>query len=175
MARHPEVVLEAVTATSGELVSELEKGRLSLVVALDRPQRLTGDIPLWRTSPVWAGARQLSLLPGQPLPLALHPVNCPCRHLGIEALEAAGRPWRAVFTSTSLHAVEAAVESGLALSVLEQERLTPAMRQPGEAEGLPPLQGCQAELHYGRHVPATSRQAVQALGEMLTEYLTWRP
>lgn len=174
MARHPEVVLEAVTATSGELARQLEKGELSLIVALDRPHRLAGGKTLWQTMPVWAGARELWIAPDQPLPLALHPVNCPYRHLGTETLEARGRPWHAVFTSTSIHAVETAVESGLAVSILERDRLTPSMRELGEAEGLPPLQGCAAQLHYGRHVSAASWPAVEALGEMLTQHLAWR-
>lgn len=174
MARHPEIALEAVTATSGELARQLEKGELSLIVALDRPHRLEGGRTLWQTMPVWAGARELSISPEQPLPLALHPVNCPYRHLGTEALEAMGRPWHAVFTSTSIHAVETAVESGLAVSILERDRLTPTMRELAKTEGLPPLQGCKAQLHYGRHVPAASWPAVEALGEMLTQHLTWR-
>lgn len=171
LARHPDVVLEAVTATSGDLARRLERGELSLIVALDRPHQLLGGEPLWRTAPVWAGARELRMTPDQPLPLALHPVDCPYRYLGVEALAAIGRQWHAVFTSTSLHAVETAVESGLAVSILERDRLTPAMRELGEAEGLPALQGCEAQLHYGRRVSAASWPAVEALGEMLTQHL----
>ncbi|MFD2438231.1 LysR family transcriptional regulator [Modicisalibacter luteus] len=43
MAQHPDVILEAVTATSGELVRRLERGDLSLIVALDRPHPLAGE------------------------------------------------------------------------------------------------------------------------------------
>ncbi|MWJ28000.1 LysR family transcriptional regulator [Halomonas sp. ZH2S] len=175
MARHPEVVLEAVTATSGDLVKQLEKGDLSLIVALDRPHSLAGGTPLWQTMPVWASARELAVAADKPLPLALHPLNCPYRHLGVEALEAVGRAWHAVFTSTSIHVLEAAVESGLAISILERSRLTPTMCELGETDGLPPLPSCQAQLHYGRHVSAASWPAVEALGEMLTQHLTWRP
>ncbi|WP_136248462.1 LysR substrate-binding domain-containing protein [Halomonas borealis] len=167
LARHPDVVLEAVTATSGELARRLEQGELSLVVALDRPYHLNGGERLWRTAPVWAGARELSLTPEAPLPLALHPVDCPYRQLGVEALEAGGRPWHAVFTSTSIHALETAVEAGLGVGLLERERLTPAMRVLGEAEGLPRLAECHAELHYGRRIDASSWPAVEALGEMI--------
>ncbi|MDN3556048.1 LysR substrate-binding domain-containing protein [Halomonas maura] len=171
LARHPDVVLEAVTATSGDLARRLQRGELSLIVALDRPHRLVGGEALWRTTPVWAGARELALAPDQPLPLALHPVDCPYRQLGVEALEAIGRPWHAVFTSTSIHALETAVEAGLAVSILERDRLTPAMRELGEAEGLPSLPACEAQLHYGRQVTAASWPAVEALGELLKQRL----
>ncbi|MBB3141364.1 LysR substrate-binding domain-containing protein [Halomonas organivorans] len=174
LAQHPDVVLEAVTATSGELARRLERGELSLIVALDRPHRLSGGEPLWRTMPVWAGARELALAPDAPLPLALHPVDCPYRQLGIEALDGSGRSWHAVFTSTSIHAVETAVEAGLAVSILERDRLTPAMRELGEADGLSPLPGCQAELHYGRRVTAASWPAVEALGTLIKARLGQR-
>lgn len=171
LARHPDVLLEAVTATSGDLARRLERGELSLIVALDRPHRLAGGETLWRSTPVWAGARELGLLPDQPLPLALHPVDCPYRQLGVEALESIGRPWHAVFTSTSIHAVETAVEAGLAVSILERDRLTPGMRELGAAEGLPPLPGCAAQLYYGRQIAAASWPAVEALGELLRQRL----
>ena len=51
------------------------------------------------------------------------------RSLGVEALESQGRDWYAVFTSTSIHAVEKAVEVGLAVSILDRQRLTPRMRE----------------------------------------------
>ncbi|SHK88381.1 LysR substrate-binding domain-containing protein [Halomonas caseinilytica] len=174
LARHPDVVLEAVTAPSGELARRLERGELSMIVALDRPHRLSGGEPLWRSTPVWAGARELVLTPEQPLPLALHPEDCPYRQLGVEALSAMDRPWHAVFTSTSIHAVETAVESGLAVSILERDRLTPAMRELGAAEGLPVLRGCEAQLYYGRQVSAASWPAVEALGELVKRQLGQR-
>ena len=174
LGRHPDVVLEAVTAPSGELARLLERGELSLVVALDRPHRLSGGEPLWRTTPVWAGAKDLVLGSADALPMALHPEDCPYRQLGTEALSAIDRPWHGVFTSTSIHALETAVESGLAVSILERDRLTPAMRELGEPEGLPVLQGCEAQLHYGRRVSAASWPAVEALGELLKQQLARR-
>ncbi|GED22581.1 LysR substrate-binding domain-containing protein [Halomonas halmophila] len=171
LGRHPDVVLEAVTAPSGRLTRLLERGELSLIVALDRPYYLSGGEALWRTRPVWAGAKDLRVDNTAPLPLALHPEDCPYRQLGSEALSAIDRSWHAVFTSTSIHALETAVESGLALGILERDRLTPAMRELGEAEGLPVLKGCEAQLHYGRHVSAASWPAVEALGALLKQQL----
>ena len=171
VAAHPNVLLEAVTAPSGELANRLERGELSLVVALDRPHRLTGGTPLWQTSPVWAASREFVLDPAAPLPLALHPLNCPFRALGVEALESMGREWSAVFTSTSIHAVEKAVEVGLAISILDRQRLTPAMRMLTGEDGVPELAGSEARLYFSRRIAAASWPAVEALAELLRQRL----
>jgi len=172
LASHPSVLLEAVTAPSGELARRLERGDLSLAVALDRPHRVAGGEPLWKTSPVWAASRDYTIDQHAPLPLALHPLDCPFRSLGVEALEARGREWYAVFTSTSIHAVEKAVEVGLAVSILDRQRLTPSMRVLGEAEGLPELGESQACLYFSRRIAASSWPAVEALAVMLRRRLS---
>ncbi|WP_082140388.1 LysR family transcriptional regulator [Halomonas sp. PR-M31] len=169
LATHPDVLLEAVTATSGELTHLLERGELALAVLLDRQNRLRGGEPMWRTAPVWAAAREARIDVEQPLPLALHPVNCPYRALGLEALEAVGRSWYAVFTCTSIHALETAVEAGLAIGILDRQRLTPAMRVLDESDSLPPLIGGEAKLYFGRHIAKDSRPAVEALAALLRE------
>lgn len=167
IASHPDVLLEAVTATSGELARQISRSKIALAVVLDRPYPLPGGEALWQTSPVWVGPRIGSLTDRPSIPLALHEVDCPYRELAIEALEAAGAPWHAVFTSTSIHAVENAVEAGLALSVIDRERVTPAMRELGPEEGLPVLRPCTARLHYAKHIEAVSLPAVHALGALL--------
>lgn len=178
IAHHPDVQLEIVTATSGELVRQLTRSQLALAVILDRPHPLPGGEALWQTSPVWAGPRVGKLTERASLPLALHEVDCPYRQLAIEALEAAGTPWHAVFTSTSIYAMEKAVEAGLAISVIDRERLTPAMRELGQDEGLPALRPCKARLHVGKHLDEASRPAVDALASLLRDRLSgcgpWR-
>lgn len=174
VASHPDVVLEAVTAPSGELARRLQRGELTLAVLLDRPHRLPGGEALWRTQPVWAGPRQGSLTENVSLPLALHPEDCPYRAMALEALEKAGRGWHGVFTSTSIHAIESAVEAGLAISVLDRERLTPSMRELGAEDGLPALPRGSARLHVANRIDADSGPAVKALAALLRERLYHR-
>lgn len=174
IAHHPNVLLEAVTATSGELARQITRSELALAVVLDRPHALPGGEPLWQTSPIWVGPRVGTLTQRNSIPLALHEVDCPYRELAIESLEAAGTSWHAVFTSTSIHAVENAVEAGLAISVIDRERMTSAMRELGSEDGLPRLQPCQARLHCARHVDRSSKPAVDALAALLRERLQGR-
>ncbi|WP_346796812.1 LysR family transcriptional regulator [Halomonas sp. Bachu 37] len=174
MAYHPDVLLEVVTATSGELARQMSRSQLALSVMLDRPHALPDGEKLWETTPVWAGPKVGEITARAYLPLALHEVDCPYRALAMDALQAMGKPWHAVFTSTSIHAIEKAVEMGLAISVLDRERLTPAMRELGEAEGLPPLKPCVAKLFFARHIEPGSRAAVEALATLLREHLSVR-
>lgn len=171
IASHPDVLLEVVTGTSGELARQITRSQLALAVVLDRPHDLKGGQDLWQTTPVWVGPRVGQLTNRSSVPLALHEVECPYRALAIETLDSAGMPWHAVFTSTSIHAVENAVGSGLAVGVIDRERVTPGMRELGEGDGLPPLRPCMARLHIARQLPAPSRPAVEALAELLHERL----
>ncbi|PTY36291.1 LysR family transcriptional regulator [Saccharospirillum sp. MSK14-1] len=171
ISRHPDVLLEAVTATSGELARQIQASKLSIAVVLDRPVALTGGRPLWQTNPVWVGARHSRFDPASSLPLAVHDADCPYRQLAVEALEHAKRPWHAVFTSTSIHAMEQAVEAGMAVSVIDRERMTPSMIELGPDDGLPVLPHCQANLHLAQQIDEPSRPAVEALAAMLEERL----
>lgn len=174
IAQHPNVLLEAVTATSGELARQIERSELALAVLLDRPHALTGGETLWQTTPVWAGPRVGRITDRDSLPLALHDEDCPYRELATETLEEVGKHWYAVFTSTSIHAVENAIEAGLAIGVIDRERVTSSMRELGEEDGLPPLPACKAQLHIARHIDANSRQAIEALAALLRERLAGR-
>jgi len=172
--RHPGVQLEVVTGTSGHLAHEIERGRLTLAVVLDRPHPLPGGISLWQTSPVWAVARMSALSNRDSLPLALHDTECPYRQLALEALEQAGMDWHVVFTSTSINAIEDAIAAGIAIGVLDRERLKPGMRELGPGEGLPPLEPGHARLHLAQKIDRNAKQAVDALTELLAEQLTER-
>ncbi|MGN8198079.1 LysR substrate-binding domain-containing protein [Salinisphaera sp. RV14] len=144
---YPAIRLHVRTATSGELERAVAQGALELAIVIGREgDAASTGIPLWKTRPVWAGAAPRSTPYGETLPLALHPEDCPYRGLGLAALDAAGRSWETVFASGSVAAIESAVASGLAISVLDQRRLTTGMRELGASEGLPTLPDCLARL-----------------------------
>lgn len=127
-AAAPEVVLEVQTAPSLTLRAQLGQGRLHL--ALVTQPRGTGPDPaaLTVTQPVWvAGSGFPAELP-RPIPLAMHAADCPYQVAMQSALDEAGRSWRTVLTSPSSRAVEACVEAGLAVSLIDRARLTPRMR-----------------------------------------------
>ena len=84
------------------------------------------------------------------LPLALYPVGCLFRAWAMAALDGAGRPWRMVYESASLGAVEAAVAAGLAIGVAKAGTAAPGLRRLGPAEGMPELPVAEIALHRAR-------------------------
>ncbi|WP_110685734.1 LysR substrate-binding domain-containing protein [Salinicola aestuarinus] len=174
MARYPGVLLDVTTDTSGRLARALKRQQVDLAIVLDGAEGLAHGETLWHPEPVWAAPSYGVLHLDPILPLAVHPMECPYRQLAIDALEAEQRPWRALFTSTSIHAVEKAIEAGMAIGVIDRERLTTAMRSLGEADDMPPLRQCEARLHFARAIDATSRSAVEALATLLRERLLGR-
>ena len=75
------------------------------------------------TQPVWVAGHGLRIDPQRPLPLALHGQGCPYRQALLEALGATGRRWRTVVSSPGAAALEAAIEGGLAIGVIDRARV----------------------------------------------------
>lgn len=84
--------------------------------------------------------------PGDAVPLALDRPPCIWRAAALEALAAAGRPYRILYTSMNPSAISATVLSGLAISVLAESAVQPGMRVLTEREGFPPLPMCDIGL-----------------------------
>ncbi|MEI2418067.1 LysR substrate-binding domain-containing protein [Orrella sp. JC864] len=128
-AAWPEVVLDVVTAPSQALAEQAARGRLGCaIVAQPLPAGQGAVVPLAVTQPVWAGAAGWRAGRADILPLALHATACPYRRAMTESLTRAGRRWRIVLSTPSSQAIQACVEAGLGISLLDQARLTPAMR-----------------------------------------------
>lgn len=170
----PKVRLRVQTANSGELRRAVTQGELELAIVIGRASDQPATaVSLWQTRPVWAGSSLDQPFHGEPLPLALHPPECPYRALGLAALEAAGRAWETIFASSSVVAVESAVANGLAVSVLNRARVSPAMQVLGPNQGLPALSECFAYLVETSQVSTRDRQAVAVVKERLqAPYLT---
>ncbi|WP_456268777.1 LysR substrate-binding domain-containing protein [Kushneria sp. AK178] len=164
----PRVRLQVTTANSLELRRTVERGELDLAIALyaDRETPMPGP-PLWRTQPVWAGSTCHELHQLNPLPLALYPTDCTYRAIGLAALNESGRRWETVFASTSVTAIESAVRNGLAVSVLNRERLTGEMQILGAREGFLPLPECLACLIESPEVATHDRAAVDLVKHRL--------
>jgi DNA-binding transcriptional LysR family regulator len=113
---HPELELDVLVAEGEALRDAFAAGRLDL--AIGDPALIGGTPRKRRAFPlVWAAA------PGfdaayNPLPLVLFRHPCEWRVRTINALDHAGRRWRAAFESGSLTAIQAAVRSGVGAATL---------------------------------------------------------
>lgn len=141
---HPQATLEVLVASGPAMRRAFEQGRIQIALCdtsyLPEPPRWSLHLPL-----VWA------LGPGvdphaHPLPLVLFSQPCRWRTSILEALDAAGRPWRVAFESTSLAGVQAAVRAGLGAAPMLPANLDPYSGTPVGTEALPALPAVEIGL-----------------------------
>lgn len=131
----PNVVLELKTGTSPVLREWVLRGKLQAAVVT----QLKGDIGpdsqvLMSTTPVWVGPMSTTVALDDPLPLAVHTVQCCYREAMTESLKVSGRRSRIVLESHSSQAIKACVEAGLAVSLIDRGKVTKRMQI---LEGMP--------------------------------------
>ncbi len=130
----PGVRLETVSGMSADLQRKLAGGELELAL-LKREPGSSECLASWPESLVWVRGEDVALTDA-PIPLALFPHGCIYRQRAIRSLDKAHRRWRVAFGSHSLTGIQAAVSSGLGVSVLPTTALLPEHRI---CEDLPPL------------------------------------
>jgi DNA-binding transcriptional LysR family regulator len=167
---YPQVALEIVVDSSAALSNRLADGSLDVVVGdpalVDAAPLLTWTQPLF-----WVGARGFGRDARAPLPVVAFGDACLWQQQVLTALRRAGIAWRIVCTSTSLPAVQSAVEAGLGVSVLLDGNIrSESMRVLGHAEGLPDAPTADFGL-FMREVSGAQAAAVQTLQTFLCEEL----
>jgi DNA-binding transcriptional LysR family regulator len=167
---YPQVALEIVVDSSAALSSRLADGSLDVVVGdpalVDAAPLLTWTQPLF-----WVGARGFSRDAQAALPVVAFGGTCLWQQQVLTALRRAGIAWRIVCTSTSLPAVQSAVEAGLGVSVLLDGNIRPeSMRVLGQADRLPDAPTADFGL-FMREVSGAQAAAVQTLQTFLCEEL----
>jgi DNA-binding transcriptional LysR family regulator len=139
VAAHPGVVLRTNCELTRPLIEGIGRGAYDLVAIKQAPgQAVAGAREIRRESLVWAGAEGSPRRHAAPLDLVLSPEPCVYRERATAALDAAGIPWRVVFTSPSLAGAAAAVRAGLGITVLPR-RILPAGLVPAAGTALPTL------------------------------------
>lgn len=170
-AGYPDIELEIQTGSSGRLKGRVIGGQLDLAVVVEPLN--TSDpatVPLQRfgsTEPVWVAGRDFQLDPAKPLPLALHANGCPYRAVGLDALASAGKRWRTIVMSASMTAVETAISAGLAVGILDRDRVGPRMRMLSFEEGLPALPVHEIQLVGA---PGQATDAIQVVARLTGEH-----
>jgi len=153
---HPEILLQVRVAGSAELLELLASDRIDVVLCMGAAD----DAAAVSTAPMaWFGDPALTAR--NPLPIAVLEHPCRFRDAALNALEAAGRPYRIILETPSLSAVRAAVDSGLALTC----RTDLVMGQPiAEADAdLPPL----PRVAYARHIRQGPPAAIGRLADLV--------
>ncbi len=135
---HPRVQVNVVCRTSTELLACLAEGSVDLAL-VTQGFGGEGGVLVHHEPLVWATSVNHRAYEQDPLPLALFDCSCLFRRWALERLQRIGRASRIAYTSVSIAGIYAALDAGLAVSVLLRCNLRAGLRALGEAEGFPPL------------------------------------
>jgi len=169
-AAHPQVALEIVVDASAALSQRLSEGALDVLIG---DPALVDATPLvaWTQPLFWVGARGFVADPTATLSIVAFGGACLWQQQVLTVLRRAGIAWRIVCTSTSLPAVQSAVEAGLGVSVLLEGNIRhDTMRVLGANDGLPEPPEADLGL-FTQRAAGAHEAAVQALQTFLCEEL----
>lgn len=158
----PHIRLDTVSGWSTELRRLLDAGEIDLALIKREP----GDgacLASWKEELVWVDSASRPVR-DEVVPLAVFPVGCIYRERAIHAIERSGRRWRIAYTSQGLMGVQAAVASGLGISLLPSDALLPDHRKLGPADGFEAQKASELALVKGN---ARLSAEAKSLGEFL--------
>ena len=161
---HPQVELEVIIGAAVPLRRLASRGRLDLVFG--DPAALPEAAIRWRRQVelVWAYSPTFDPL-SDPLPLVMFSPPCQWRQPVLDAISQRGRQWRIAFQSTSVHAVQAAIEAGLGVGALLAGNLPPAAVRGSARHNLPPAP--LVDIAIGRRAGTESNPALNSLERLL--------
>jgi DNA-binding transcriptional LysR family regulator len=165
-AASPHIRLDTVSGWSTELRRLLDASEIDLALIKREP----GDgasLASWKEELVWVESATRSV-EADPVPLAVFPVGCIYRNRAIRAIERSGRRWRIAYTSQGLMGVQAAVASGLGISLLPSDAVLSEHRQLGPMDGFDDQPVSEIALVKGR---TSLSDEAKFLGRFLAENL----
>ncbi|WP_341958633.1 LysR family transcriptional regulator [Pseudomonas sp. RC10] len=164
-AAWPNVVLELKTGPSYALRELVQRGKLQTAVVAQRKGDIGPDTQvLMSTTPVWVGPTSTTVALNDPLPLAVHALQCPYREAMTGSLKASGRHSRIVLESPSNQAVKACVEAGLAVSLIDRGKVTEHMQI---LDGLPVIP--DHDIVFVRSAASRGDEAVDLLARAMQQ------
>ena len=138
---NPRVEVSVICEPSLTLMDMARRAEVDLAIVTDCGEMETEIV---RQEPLlWIASASHQVEGEEILPLALSKAPCVWRSAALDALSAIGRKYRVLYTSGNSTAVAAAVQAGLAVTVLAESALRPGMRVLSEADGFPRLPSCR--------------------------------
>jgi DNA-binding transcriptional LysR family regulator len=164
---HPLVTVDVDCLTSTVLFERVRRSELDLALVTFGCDIRT-DVPVRREPLVWVTSARHSLHLLDVMPLALSHAGCEWRAMVLKALEKQGRKYRIAYSSPNSNAVNAAVQSGLAVGAVPELCVRPGMKILTEKDGFPPLGSFEIGLV---RKPGRASSAIEALARHVTESL----
>lgn len=164
---HPLVTVDVDCLNTSVLFERTKRGELDLSLVTFGCNVQT-DEPVRREPLVWVASARHSTHLLEVMPLAISHAGCEWRSTVLAALEKTGRKYRVAYSSPNSNAVNAAVQSGLAVGAVPEMCVRPGMRVLTEKDGFPSL----GEFHIGlMRKPGRSSSAVDALARHVADSL----
>jgi DNA-binding transcriptional LysR family regulator len=160
---YPAVELSVICEPSVDLLERIDANEIDLAIITNCESKRASET-FRRERLLWVTSNRHSTHLEERMPLALGRPSCTWRRVAIERLEAIGRPFRVLYSSSSAGAVAAAVLAGLAVSVLPESGLRPGMRVLSASDGFPDLPSCRIGLVRNAHESS-------ALADALAEHI----
>jgi DNA-binding transcriptional LysR family regulator len=160
---HPAVELSVICEPTVDLLERIDANELDLAIVTNCYARRAAET-FRQERLLWVGSSRHSAHTQERLPLALGRPTCAWRRIALERLEAMGRPYHILYSSSNNGAAAAAVLAGLAVSVLPESGLRPGMRVLTSADGFPELPSCRIGLVRNAH-------ETSALADALAEHI----
>ncbi|MGA7267528.1 MAG: LysR substrate-binding domain-containing protein [Aestuariivirga sp.] len=165
---HPLVTVDVDCMTSAVLFERVRRSELDLALVTFGCDIRT-DEPVRREPLVWVTSARHSLHLLDVMPLALSHAGCEWRAMVLKALETQGRKYRIAYSSPNSNAVNAAVQSGLAVGAVPELCVRPGMKILTEKDGFPALGSFEIGLV---RKPGRASSAIEALARHVTESLS---
>ena len=151
---YPRVRLHVHTGFARDLTAGFERGDYDLILTVRHAGAGGGGRVLGQAQLRWIGVEGLTderpLDGSAPLPLATFSPPCTFRQVAVDALNAAGIPWRVAYTTTSLPGLMAAVKSGLGVTARTEHALIAGTAVIAPPAPLPPLPPVDVVLRHAR-------------------------
>jgi len=150
---NPDVTLDVTSDLSRKLWSSMESEKYDLVLAIIGDENSPYLSKSWSDSICWATVDGSNADKRQPLPLVIHPEGCYYRARALDYLASNKINYNIVYTGSSLSGIQAAVESGLGITVLSKNSMPPNLKPILIDSTLPDL----GKIKVGLFQPRTHR------------------
>jgi len=164
---HPLVTVDVDCLNTSVLFERTKRGEMDLAL-VTFGCNVSTDEPVRREPLVWVTSGRHSTHLLDIMPLAVSHGGCEWRSTVLAALEKTGRKYRVAYSSPNSNAVNAAVQSGLAVGAVPEMCVRPGMRVLTEKDGFPSLGSFEIGLV---RKPGRSSSAVEALARHVAESL----
>ena len=162
--RHPQARPEVTSGLSRDLYRLFRGGDLDLVLVKQRRGEAPG-IRHWREPLAWFQGTTQRLHETETLPLVAFPTGGLYRHQMTAALDALGRRWRLVYTSSSLAGILSAIDAGLGVSLLPKRVVGPRLL---EVTSMPYVEAMEIVIHQADPEMPYLTEIVGPLAEVVT-------